>query len=136
MGAWGSGSFENDDAADFLSDLLDGEDLVPVRDVLATALAADDYLEAQDASQAIAAAEVVAAAAGRPTVAAQRKSKLCEWLARYQPAVDPRLLAHAVQALDRIVGEGSELKELWEDAGTASEWVEAVETVRSKLEGR
>lgn len=135
MGAWGSGSFENDDAADFLSDLMDGKDLAPVRDVLQTVLKVGGYLEAQDASQAIAAAEVLAAAAGRPTVAAQRKSKLCEWLARYQPPVDPRLLANAVQALDRIVGEGSELKELWEDAGTASEWIEAVETVRSKLEG-
>lgn len=40
MGAWGNGSFDNDDAADFLADVADGSDLALVRKIFATVLGA------------------------------------------------------------------------------------------------
>lgn len=110
MGAWGNGSFDNDDAADFLADVTDGADLALVREIFATVLGAEDYLEAPDASQAIAGAEIVAAAAGRPTPAAQEEEELSEWLGRVRPTADPDLIRQAVQVLDRVVGENSREK--------------------------
>ncbi|MGC1647047.1 MAG: DUF4259 domain-containing protein, partial [Candidatus Sulfotelmatobacter sp.] len=65
MGAWGSGSFENDDAANWIGKLgtITPEDLTKV-----LVQAADDpaYLEAPAASAAVAAGEVVAALNGAP----------------------------------------------------------------------
>ncbi|KRG58713.1 hypothetical protein ABB25_06030 [Stenotrophomonas koreensis] len=134
MGAWGNGSFDNDDAADFLSDVTDSSDLTLVREIFAAVLGADKYLEAPDASQAIAAAEIVAAVVGRPTSAAQEEEELSEWIARTKPTADPGLVTQAVQVLDRIVGDNSELRELWEETDELSDWEETVAAVRSKLQ--
>ncbi len=90
MGAWGNGSFENDDAADFLTEVTEGEDFAPVREIFATVVNSTEYLEAPDASQAIAAAEIVAASCGRPTSAAQEEEELVTWLGRVKVAADSR----------------------------------------------
>lgn len=135
MGTWGNGSFENDDAADFMADLTDVADLSLVSDALAAVLAAEDCLEAPEACLGIAAAEVVAAAAGRPTVAAQKEEELTEWLARIAPEMSPDLIKQAIQALDRIVGEQSELRELWEEADEADAWQATVMALKAKLQG-
>jgi hypothetical protein len=134
MGAWGNGSFDNDDAADFLADVTDGSDLTLVREIFATVLGAEEYLKAPDAAQAIAGAEIVAAAVGRPTPAAQEEEELSEWLSRIKPAADPDLIKQAVQVLDRIVGENSELRELWEETDELSDWEATVVALRSKLQ--
>ncbi|MGY0653098.1 DUF4259 domain-containing protein [Luteimonas sp. A537] len=138
MGAWGNGSFDNDDAADFLADFLadvtDSSDLALIGEIFATVLGAEEYLEAPDASQAIAAAEIVAAAAGRATPAALEEEELSEWLARVKPAVDPSLVQQAVQVLDRVIGENSELRELWEEADELSDWEATVVALRSQLQ--
>ena len=63
MPGWGSGSFENDDAQDFLGELesltVDG-----VKQKLSHAADHEGYLEAPESSVAVAAAEVVATAKG------------------------------------------------------------------------
>lgn len=134
MGAWGTGSFDNDDAADFLSDVTEGADLGPVREILAVALDAEEYLEAPNASQAIAAAEIVMAALGRPTGAAQQEDELMEWIAQIQPAADAALASQAVKALDRILAPNSELRELWEEADEFAEWQATIVALRSQLQ--
>lgn len=134
MGAWGMGSFDNDDAADFLLDVTEGADLGPVREILATALDADEYLEAPDASQAIAAAEIVMAALGRPSAAAQQEDELMEWLARAKPSADTALVSQAVKALDRILAPNSELRELWEEGEEFAEWQTCVVALRAQLQ--
>jgi hypothetical protein len=132
MGAWGLGSFDNDDAADFLAEVTDGSGLASIRAIFSTVLGAD-YVEAPDASQAIAAVEIVAAALGRPTPAAQNEHALVDWLARTRPTVDTGLTKQAAQALDRILAADSELRELWEEEDEASDWQAAVEDLRSRL---
>ena len=63
MGAWGTGSFDNDDALDFVVRLeREGETSIRAAFEDVTGLDAGDYLEAPEASSAIAAGEVVAAA--------------------------------------------------------------------------
>ena len=62
MGTWGIGSFENDDAADFMIDVLDSGDLSLIREVLDNVLTSTEYVEAPDAALAIVAAEIAAAA--------------------------------------------------------------------------
>ena len=71
MGAWGTGSFENDDAMDWVADLEGSDDLAIVVETLSrVADAGDDYVETPEGAAAVAAAEVVAALLGAsgPTV--------------------------------------------------------------------
>lgn len=62
MGARGCGSFENDDAADWVYELESGG-VAAVASALeqVSSVAEDEYLEAHEASAAMAAAEIVAA---------------------------------------------------------------------------
>lgn len=126
MGNWGIGSFENDGAADFLVDVLGSGDLSLIREVLDNVLTSTEYVEAPDAVLAIVAAEVVAAARGRATLAAQQEEGLADWLARIRPTVDDDLRQQAGNALRRILAEHSELRELWEDTEDFQDWQAAV----------
>ena len=62
MGAWGFGTFENDDAGDWLFDLEETNDLSLIEQTLTLE---DDYIEAPDGCNALAAAEIVAALMGK-----------------------------------------------------------------------
>lgn len=67
MGAWAHESFENDDAMDWVGDLLKSDGTGSIAVALDQVLAVgDDYLEAPDASMGLAAAQVVAALMGKP----------------------------------------------------------------------
>ena len=134
MGAWGAGSFDNDDARDFLSEIAGSGDLSLIRGILDNVLSSTEYVEAQDASQAIAAAEVLAAALGRATAAALKEAELLHWLACLRPRVDRELAADAGDALARILAPNSELRELWEERADFAEWRASVTELRQQLQ--
>ncbi len=129
MGTWGAGSFDSDDASDFIIEferrgvkaLFDAFDAVKV-----------SYLEAPEAQRAIAAAEIVAIVTGKsgPSV-----SNLQIAFGLHADSVTrelPTLVNHAVQSIQRIMSENSELAELWEEAGS-SEWLLAVDDLLVRL---
>ena len=76
MGCWAIDSFGNDSAADWLWGLKDQRDLSLAQEVIARVLDTDGYLDSPDATEALAAIEVVAAAIGRPTATAQAQGEL------------------------------------------------------------
>jgi hypothetical protein len=134
MGAWSHESFGNDIACDWAADLQEGDDIVPVVAALDAVLdIGDDYLEAPEASEAIAAAEVVARLQGRFGVRDAYSEGLDAWVARVGIAPTPELAAKARRALDRIVTEPSELLELWEDSGEPGEWHAAVADLKDRI---
>ncbi|MGL5443372.1 MAG: DUF4259 domain-containing protein, partial [[Mycobacterium] stephanolepidis] len=55
MGAWGAGPFDNDDAADFLGDLRQSDD-IELQLARCLRMANADYLEAPEGSTVVAAA--------------------------------------------------------------------------------
>jgi len=109
MGTWGYKPFENDDACDWIYDLEDSQDLALLEETIAEACA-DDYLEAPEASMAVAAAEVIAALSGK---AGALPDEVLNWV-KDRPPAPAALRARAVKALKRILTD-SELKELWEE---------------------
>jgi hypothetical protein len=126
MGAWGPGSFDNDDALDWLDDLLDG-----ASDAIREALEATDAeeLEAPDASSALAAAEVVAAAAGKP--APDLPGEVSDWLEEHGPKQATELAPLARRAAERIRRD-SELRDLWEENDPTA-WFDAVDDLLARL---
>ena len=127
MGAWGSGSFENDDAADWLGQLgtIGPDDLTNI-----FSKAADDpaYFEAPDASIVVAAAEVVAALNG--CAANEVPAEIVKWTTNRQAT--PELKAVALRALDRV-RKNSELKDLWLEADGLNDWTAAIQDLQTRL---
>ena len=133
MGCWAIDSFGNDSAADWLIDLIESNDLSLVHEAVARVLASEGYLDSPDATDALAAVEVVVAALGRPTDAAQSEPELLEWIARVKPQPDSQLVSDSLQAIDRILAPESELRELWEDTEDYNDWQAEVTKLQSRL---
>lgn len=129
MGGWGTGSFENDDATNWLANLaaLGPADLARI-----FSQAADDpaYLEAPAASVVVAAAEVVAALNGSPATVVP--PAINEWLKKYPRISTPELNALAVRALERV-RRNSELKDLWLEADGLNDWTAAIRDLQTRL---
>jgi len=134
MGAWGSGVFENDDAADWVWELEDDNDASVLHEALAAAVdtPVDEPVDVPDASNALAAAEIVAAARGHH--GAELPSEAREWIGRNAGIVDARTVALAVAAVERV-SINSELKELWEEAEN-DEWSLVVSGLLERLRAR
>jgi hypothetical protein len=132
MGAWGEKAFENDSALDWFND-LEAEGVDALRHLLESVADTEeaDYLDVDDGAAAIAAAEIVAAARGRGR---DRVTKpVIAWLdANADELVDDDLIL-AAQAVERVVAENSELRELWEEGGTDSPWHVDVRTLLTRL---
>ena len=112
MGAWGHGSFDNDSALDWVNDLEDEGAAALVRAVKRVAeFEKDEYLEVDDASAAVAGAEIVAAA--RDGDLSRLPENVQQLLTKDLAALvaSPSILATAHAALLRVVSQ-SELKEL------------------------
>jgi hypothetical protein len=111
MGTWNEDPFGNDDALDLLGDLTDvaPEDLL---DSLRGSLELPEgYVEYPEGAVAVAVAALLASSRGYviedPTA--------LEFLEGHDFEVPQDLRALAVEALDRVSGEDSELRELWEE---------------------
>ena len=115
MGTWGPHSFDNDVAADWLGQ-PGSTDAASVEMALDALLDADDDapFDADDASRAIAAAQIVADRADMGT-----------------------LCSKAQMAVMAAAGANSELSSLWREAGVAphAEWIAALQVLQAQLSG-
>lgn len=130
MGAWGSGHFQNDDAGDFVGELVSSQSWSVAETAFDAILSnGDDYLEAPEASVGIAAAAIVAHQLGKLNVHVDPEDL---------PALNslgsapPALVAKVRLALARIKKQ-SELGELWGEAGDKDEWLATVEQLEGAL---
>ena len=128
MGAWGAGSFDNDDAVDWLATLEHARDVTPIDDAFAAVTGEGEPGEA-DAPVAIAAAEVVAAIDGRPL--ADVPGEIVDWLASAHPRPDPKLTERARAAVQRI-RSSSGVKGLG-GAGDPAEWYGHIDDLLRRL---
>jgi Domain of unknown function (DUF4259) len=161
MGAWSGEPFGNDTAADWVWELDESSDWDAVRDALDEVLEPGDFIDADDASSAIAAAAVVARGLtrgvdqdGAPlTTNADDESdddddedendddqddddvadSITAFLDRAgEPPVD--VVQLALNALNAATGPTSELSDLWAESGD-TEWSLANAKLRTELGG-
>ena len=134
MGAWSHESFGNDTACDWCGPLTSAVDLAYVDETLQKVLdAGDEDLDMDAASEAIAAAEVIARARGRFGVRDAYSQAIDDWVEKVRPVPSPALLAKAGTALNRVVSEPSELLELWQESEDAEAWLSAVAQLRERI---
>lgn len=132
MGAWSHEPFGNDDANDWAYGLEDSNDLSLIEAALDRALEAEEYLEAPEASEAVAAVEVVAKLLGKGTQTDSYTEKVDEWVKSVPAKPDAALVAKAKRTLERVLGENSELRDLWEEGG-AGEWLGSIRSLQSAI---
>ncbi len=132
MGAWGPGNFENDAALDWLYDFGENDFRLIDRTLAGVAAMIEaDELDADEASEVLAAAECVAAAAGFPPD--DPPQELAEWLAENSPIqVKPEYIEMARKSVARVLAQ-SELRELWLESDEFGEWETAVRNLQSRL---
>lgn len=129
--AAGTGTFDDDDANDWLDSFeSDGPTAIETALTTVTELGREEYLEAPEASHALAAAELVAAALTGEDDRLPDGFK--PRFARHVDAInDADLTALARKAVLRVL-RNSELKELWDDADD-EEWEEGVRDLLERL---
>lgn len=127
MGAWGYLPFENDDALDWLDELEGGG-----ADVVRAAFAKvnGSYIEAPEGSIAIAAADITAASQGSPS--GDLPENVADWVTSHGAELTAEDVELALEAVERVAGEKSELAELWDDADEP-EWRENLEDLSERL---
>lgn len=133
MGDWDVGAFENDTAREWLIELVSGESTSAIlRAIVNVAkLPATDYLQAPECEIAVAAAELVVAARGKPS--SQLPQEAATWLSNRKFVAGKEVVAMALKVLRRIE-ENSELKEVWADTNSASEWKRSISDLKHRLE--
>ena len=127
MGAWGLLFDENDDAADWLAEFGDAPDWGIVDQALD--VTGEDYLEAPDCSNALAAAEIMAAGIGKASP--RLDPELAAWAARSPQEAEKRR-GKAAEVLSRVL-EDSELSELWQETDEYADWQASVNETLSRL---
>jgi hypothetical protein len=131
MGAWDATSFGNDTANDWAYDLEGCDDLSHIETTLQHVMdVGDDYLDADMASEAVAAAEVLAWLSGKPIPVNSYTEKIAEWVSSHPTKPSAATIQMALSVLDRIQREQSELAELWEGD---PEWTDSMTDLRNRL---
>ena len=129
MGAWGIGPFENDDAADWVYEVIETTNA----NVFAASLrntSSKGYVEASEACCALAAAEIVAALLGRPSE--DLPDEVREWVKSGPLQADEALVSLATAAASRVAND-SELKELWDETDESEAWQTSVNDLIDRL---
>ncbi|WP_157670885.1 DUF4259 domain-containing protein [Chitinibacter sp. GC72] len=132
MGTWSHEPFGNDDANDWAYDLEGSSDLSIVEQALDDALEAEDYLEAPEGANAVAAVEVLAKLLGKGTQSDAYTEKIDEWIKTVNEQPSTALLDKAKRVLERVSAEDSELFELWAEAGNR-EWAASINTLKAAI---
>lgn len=141
MSIWGNGVAENDDAADWLSDLADEASLVDIEQALTDVADADEgeYLEVTECASAIAAAAVLADLLDRDGELETERydvplSTLRAELEQRDRAAIRELGLTALEALKCVDDETlSELRDLWDEAGDHAAWVGQLRRIAARI---
>jgi septation ring formation regulator EzrA len=135
MGAWDTDPFGNDTACDWAYSLEESENLDLIEETLAKIEdAGDEYIEAPDAEEAIAAADTLARLKGKFYVKNSYTEAVDAWVEEQQLDVPQDLVDLAVHAIERIQVEPSELRELWEESDDYKTWKKHLSDLKKRLQ--
>ena len=134
MSGDGTGTFDNDDAMEWLSGFgSDGATAAQGALEAITEMDPLDYLEAEIAAHALAAAEIVASS--RYGDGSRLPKEALPSLKENASKIDAaKLLSTARKAVNRVL-KNSELREQWEDSPDIEEWEDDVRELLERLKG-
>lgn len=121
-GTWDMGPFDNDDALDWVWELENSNNTSVLESALKDVTGSLLYISAPECSRAVAAAEVVAALAGKPRTGLP--DEVVSWVDSKNVIADEKLIALAKKAVTLVRDSSkSELADLWRESGSNyDEW--------------
>lgn len=129
MAAWGTKTFEEDTANDWIQELIDSDD---AREFIVDSLSTDPgYIEADQGSTILAAGETLIALLDEPRAGVP--GELVDWCGNNECDDVSDLPEVASAAIEKVLGDESELNELWSESEDFDEWKENVESMREVL---
>jgi Domain of unknown function (DUF4259) len=130
-GTWGTGSFDNDSAADWVYELEQSKTTRYLLTVF-NAVPSEGYIEVDGCSAAIAAADVAASLKDGKTE--HLPKVVAAWVQDNNLGYKPILATMAIQALSFCKStKRSELAQLWQEA-TPKQWLSQVSEIEARLQ--
>jgi hypothetical protein len=134
MGAWGTGIFDNDTAADWASEVAEANDLSFIESTLDRVLeVGGEYLDGSDAEEGLAAAEALTRLFGNGGKSNAYSEDLDQWVKSTRIKPTPQLRQKGLMTIDRILAANSELVELWQESDEFEDWKSVVMDLRGRL---
>jgi hypothetical protein len=131
MGVWGTGIFENDDSLDWIYDFADFGSLARISAALDVIIRnKDEFPELSDCRIALAAAEIIAAMHGDPSLDLPEEAE--EWIGD-RVLENEYFRTKAEDAVARILRK-SELREKWESSLNFDKWQIEIQNLQKRLE--
>jgi hypothetical protein len=141
MGTWSTTAFGNDFALDWAQDLQESKDLFFIEETLNNVLSADsaEYLEAPFAAEGLAAIEVLARVYGKRSGSDEddeNTEDIDAWVEEVSKKATKRrtdLIEKSQRAIEHILSERSELRELWQDSEHYEDWRASVNDLKARI---
>lgn len=137
MGTWAVSAFGNDFALDWAEDLQESKDLFFIENTLNNVLGPDcaEHLEAPFGAEGLAAIEVLARLYGKPGEPEEDTEDIDAWVEEVGAKVKrrPDLIEKSLRAIEHILSERSELRELWQDSDEYDNWRASVENLKARI---
>ena len=114
MGAWNYGVFDDDTAYDALEDLMASKDLLKDMGQYLDDVITSEYVEYDDGQYAIVSAAIMDTILNGTEQRCDDDTYI-RWMESIKNLEVPPLKQKAVKALEAVLSDHSELKELWED---------------------
>jgi hypothetical protein len=135
MGTWAVDAFGNDDACDWTYELEKVNNLSLVEATLDAVLnSGEEGVESSEATEAIAAIEVIARLQGNWGKRSAYSEKLDRWVEnnKIQPSTD--LVQKAHLAIEHILADNSELNELWQETEEYEDWLASITDLKNRID--
>jgi len=134
MGTWAIDAFGNDDACDWTYELEKVNDLSLVEAALDVVInSGEEGVESSEATEAIAAIEVIARLQGNWGKRSAYSERLDKWVEnnKIQPSTD--LVQKAHLAIACILSDNSELNELWQETEDYEDWLASITDLKNRV---
>jgi hypothetical protein len=123
-------NFDNNFVADWIYNIRQASDLSVLSKAFENVLEGYGKVMERECALGIAAAEIVAAMAGRPAM--DVPYAVDDYIERVKTVPDPALIQTAIKAVERI-RTGSELQQIWDEREDGGAWREALLDLADRL---
>ena len=133
MGAWNYGVFDDDTAYDALDDLKASKDIIKDMEKYFDAVIGAEYVDYDEGHYALVSAAVIDSVLNETEYRCDGEDYF-EWIKTLKPFDFAPLKQKAIAAIDAVLSDNSELKELWlENEELYSAWQEDKISMRERL---
>lgn len=134
MGAWNYKIFGNDTACDWAFDLEECVDLSFIDSTIRKLIDNNDYIEAPDAEEALAAIDTITRLRGHFSQKDSYTESIDQWVLKFRLDIPKELIEISKTVISKVLSDKSELYELWSESADFSEWNKEILDLLTRLD--